>query len=131
MRLIGDLTPKGDPSRVYLDLWFRAFDEGLVTIRDEEEMAFAAGYDGPRATRTWRDHISTLVKLGFLETKELGNRDIGHVLLLNPNLVAAKLRDQGRVSEQWWNAFITRSNEVGSNVPVIPPPAPVDDMPPF
>src|SRR4051794_15419591 len=52
LRLITDLTPKGDASRVYNDLWFRAYDEGLVIVRDESEMAFAAGYDGPRAERT-------------------------------------------------------------------------------
>src|SRR5436305_424053 len=44
MRLIADLTPKGDASNVYLDLWFRSFDECLVIVRDEEEMAFVAGY---------------------------------------------------------------------------------------
>ena len=117
MRLIGDLTPKGDAGRVYADLWFRAFDEGLVTVRDENEMAFAAGYSGPRAARTWRAHIDALVDLGFLRTKQLGNRDIGHILLLDPHAVAAKLNAAGRVSPEWWNAFITRTTEIGAEIP--------------
>ncbi len=69
MRIINELTPKGDASRVYLELWARSFDEGLVTVHDEHEMAFGAGYDGPRAVRTWREHIEALVSLGFIWTR--------------------------------------------------------------
>lgn len=118
MRLIGDLTPKGDASRVYLDLWCRAFDEGLIVVRDDEEMAFTCGYDGPRALRTWREHIDTLVKLGFILKKELGNRDIGHVLIIDPTISVARLKANGQVPEKWWNMYLTRMNEIGANAPL-------------
>jgi len=120
MRLIADLTPKGDASRVYLDLWFRAFDEGLVTVHDEIEMAYACGYDGPRAARTWREHIQTLADLGFIRVKQLGNREVGHVLLLDPLTAAARLHTKGHVSEAWWNSFVTRADEIGAEIPVLP-----------
>jgi len=118
LRLISELTPKGDASSVYLDLWARSYDEGLLTVHDEQEMAFSAGYDGPRAARTWREHIDTLVDLGFIQTKELGNRDIGHILILDPHKVAAQLHATGGIPSEWWNAFVTRLNEVGATVPV-------------
>lgn len=117
MRLLGDLTVKGDPSRVYMDLWFRAFDEGLVIVHDEDEMAFTCGYDGPRATRTWREHINAIAKLGFIRTKEMGNRDVGHVLLLDPHPVVAALRGRGKIRDEWWSAFVLRVHEIGGDVP--------------
>jgi hypothetical protein len=117
-RLIGEQTPRGDASRVYMDLWFRAFDEGTVAVHDENEMAFTAGYDGPRAVRTWREHIETLRDLGFIATKEQGNRDVGLILLLDPNRVAAGLHHLGQVSATWWNAFVARITEIGADDPV-------------
>jgi hypothetical protein len=117
MRLIGDCTQRGDASRVYLDLWCRAFDEGLVVVRDDEEMAYTCGYDGPRAIRTWREHIETLVGLGFILKKELGNRDVGHVLLVDPVIAVARLRHLKLVGDKWWNMYLTRMNEIGASTP--------------
>lgn len=119
MCLINCMSNKGDPSRVYLDLWCRVFDEGFITIRDETEMAFSAGYSGTRAVRTWREHLQSLSDLGFLRTAQNGNRDIGHVLILNPYTVCAVLRKKSskRIPDEWWSAFLTRANETGATIP--------------
>ena len=54
MHLIKELCRKGDPSVVYLELWASGSDEGILTITDENSHAYAAGYAGSRALRTWR-----------------------------------------------------------------------------
>src|SRR5258708_8762048 len=53
MHLIKILAVKGDPSVAYLEIWCRVFDEGLVSVNDENAFAYAAGYSGARAARTW------------------------------------------------------------------------------
>lgn len=43
------LSQRQDPSSVYLGLWARHFDSGVVEITNEMEMAYEAGYSGGRA----------------------------------------------------------------------------------
>jgi hypothetical protein len=123
MQLIRLLASKGDPSGVYMELWARSFDEGIVSITDESVCAYASGYTGTRAVRTWREHILTLAELGFIEYKPAGNREIGHILVLNPLLVCARLyhKKDRKIPEEWWTAFVTRANEVGTKIPPAPP----------
>jgi hypothetical protein len=92
MYLIKQLSPKGDPSVVYLELWARAFDEGIVSITDEHACAFASGYCGNRAVRTLREHVFKLAELGFVKIKPQGNRETAHILILNPLAVCVSLR---------------------------------------
>lgn len=114
IHLINELAGKsGSPGYVYLELWCRAFDEGLITIKDELEHAYASGYTGTRALRTWRGHMLVLQELGFIRVKADGIREIGHVLLLNPILVCQELKTKGRVPEEWWTAFVQRANDIG------------------
>jgi hypothetical protein len=115
--LVNELTPKGDPSGVYVELWARAFDEGLVTINDESEHTYCAGYRGTRAVRTWRERILRLAELGFIEYKPNGNREVGHILLLNPLGVCSLLYKQGKVPEEWWSMFAKRVSEIGATIP--------------
>lgn len=119
MSLIRQLTPRkqGDPSLVYHELWCRDFGQGLITVTDVEEHAFAAGYKSKRAVRTWRTHMQTLVDLGFIRTKQVGNREFGHVLLLHPLAVCAKLRDEKKVTDEWWLMFTKRANDIGATIP--------------
>jgi hypothetical protein len=125
MHLIGELSPKGNPANVYLELWSRGFDEGLVTISDESSCAYAAGYAGNRAVRTWREHIFRLKELGFIDTKKEGNREVAFVLLYNPLLVCARLKASGqKVPEEWWTAFVHRALEIKAEIPVIATDAP-------
>src|SRR3990167_2408679 len=41
-----------DPTRVYLELLARHFDEGVVQMAADEDHAFAAGYSGDRGVRS-------------------------------------------------------------------------------
>jgi hypothetical protein len=107
----------GDPSPVYVELWARSYDEGLVTIKDEEECAFAAGYASRRGLRTWSSHMVKLVDLGFILTNREGLREFGQVLLLNPLAVAVRLHQEKRVPDGWWTSFFRRAKEIGTDLP--------------
>lgn len=106
-----------DPTRVYVDLWCRSWDEATIERIDEEEAAFSSGYVGTRAKRTWTEHIQQLEKLGFIKVAPDGNSQIGHVLLLNPLLVVDGLRKKKKVPDEWWNAYIARASAVGAVLP--------------
>ncbi len=116
--LIKDLAGT-DPTRVYLDLWFRSFDEAIIQSVDEDEAAFSAGYSGTRAKRTWIEHMRKLEELGFIQIASEGISSIGHVLLLNPIDVVHKLRHapKSRVLDEWWNAYVARAVVVGAVLP--------------
>lgn len=107
----------GDPSSAYLELWCRSFDYGLVTIKDEEECAFAAGYSGNRAHRTWSAHMTKLVDLGVILARKEGIREFGQVLLLNPLAVAAGWHANGKLPEGWWTSFAARAGDIGASIP--------------
>src|SRR5258708_4219270 len=64
--LIDHLQKGKDASRVYFDLWCRAFDDYLVEVPDEESLAYSAGYTSGRNVRTWRERIHVLEKYGFV-----------------------------------------------------------------
>lgn len=117
MHLIKQLAPTGDPSKAYIELWCRAFDEGFVTINNEADSAYAAGYDSSRAERTWSAHMWQLEKLGFIKIKKLGNREIAYVLLINPLQVCSDLHNNNRVPAEWWIAFLARASEIGAVIP--------------
>lgn len=109
----------GDPSSVYYELWARSTDEGILQIKDEQECAYAAGYLGARAHRTWKERMGTLVELGLVKARASGNREYATILLINPLLAAAQLRADKRkkVPDEWWTAFQSRADEVGAEVP--------------
>jgi hypothetical protein len=107
----------GDPSQVYLDLWSRDRGQGLVVIDDEDECSFSCGYTSGRALRTWRAHILKLQELGFILIKPKGNRECGHILLLDPLAVCARLHEEGKVQEDWWAAFVAGASAIGATIP--------------
>jgi hypothetical protein len=135
--LIRHLTRKsgkgGDPASVYLELWSRSDSEGIVSLNDEQECAYCAGYTSNRAHRTWSEHMYKLVELGFILAKREGNRDYGQVLLLNPLAVCARLHAAREVPEEWWTLFRRKAGEMKATIP--PPliltssPAPVTTTP--
>lgn len=117
--LIRDLSNKSDPSSVYWDLWARVFDEGFLAIRNPAELAYSSGYSGQRAVRTWTERMRQLKELGFIDFKPRTGSEIGYVLMLNPITRACQLRAEGKASEVWWNAFVERAEEVGTELPTI------------
>ena len=123
LTLMRQLCQKEDPSSVYLDLWARNWDEGIVSITDEEDCADSSGYISKRAVRSWRERIWKLVQLGFIKVEADGNRKIGHILILNPLMVCAKLRGEKiPLPDGWWPAFTRRAQEIKAVIPTDSPP---------
>ena len=108
------LMGKQDCSKVYLDLLSRDFYQGIVEIRDEEEHAFSSGYTTSRGRRTWQERIRSLEKAGFIKVAPKGNRSIGYILLLHPYQVVARLREEGKISDRWWEALQQQLRDVGA-----------------
>lgn len=131
MILIKELATKGegDARMAYLELWSRARDNHIITITDEEDIAYASNCIKPkRATRTWADHMRVLERLGFILIASDGNRDIGHILLLNPLAVAARLQAEGKTPARWWAPFTRRAAEIGAKIPA-PASVPLTSVP--
>lgn len=117
--LIRHLSTRTDPSRVYLDLWTRQFDDGFVEVRDIEEMAASAGYASPpRNVRTWRQAVEKLEDLGFIRLAPKGTRRHGYILLLHPHDVVEHLqRTKPGLIPQWWlDLFHDRVMEIGATL---------------
>ena len=123
MHLIKKLAKKGkgNPSLVYLELWARSWDDGIVSIDDEKSFAFGSGYSGSRAVRTWHEHMLILQELGFIKIASAGVREIAHVLMVNPLQVCAELvADKSRKfkgKDDWWNEFRSRAIAIKANIP--------------
>lgn len=111
----------GDPSSVYVELWARVYDEGYVQVKNETDHAYAAGYSGQRGLRSWRERVRILEDHGFVRIKANGAQQIGHVLLVNPLMVVARLKKQtpGKIPDEWWASFLSRADEVGAVIPQV------------
>jgi hypothetical protein len=112
MKLIGskDISGKKNAADVYLELWSNDWGQGLIEVGNESDHAFAAGYEGTRAVRTWRERIRILERAGFIRVKPDGNREIGFILLVHPADVVQSLKDANRVPENWLNAYLKRQS---------------------
>ncbi|HUK31198.1 MAG TPA: hypothetical protein VLV89_08790 [Candidatus Acidoferrum sp.] len=102
---------KGNAARVYLELWSRHMGGGVIEMKHEGEHAYAAGYVGNRAMRTWRDHMVLLEKNGFIKIKGSGNQRFKYVLLLHPTAVVEKLRLENKVDPHWLGTYELRQIE--------------------
>lgn len=115
MRVMDYMAGKGSPvSGVYLDIWCRSFDESFLQITKSEEMATYSGFSGQRAVRTWKERLSKLKELGFLDIKHGLSKEVQFVLILNPYHIIAKSYAAGKVPVEMWNAIMVRSAEIGA-----------------
>ena len=122
MRILDSLT-KGQPvSSTYFELWCRTYNNGFVTASRPREMAFFSGFDGERAQRTWLSRIRKLHELGFIDVKEGPSGPVSYILIENPYTPLKKLRKDGLISNQFWNALIARMIEIGADDLDDPPP---------
>lgn len=118
--LIKVLVPKTDASRVYIDLWGRVFDQGLVEINDEMQFAMSAGYpEGSRNVRTWQERMRTLEELGFILTSPSASRRYGFVLILHPHKVVElmNLERPAVIPSWWWSLYRERLRDIGARIP--------------
>jgi hypothetical protein len=105
------VSGKCDPSKVYLELWARHMGGGVIEMRHEGEHAYAAGYRGPRGIRTWQERMNLLEKNGIIKTKRIGNQRYKYVLLVHPTSFVEKLRQEGKVDDDWLDAYRDRQLE--------------------
>lgn len=116
-RLAKELSDKGeDPSRVYQDLWYRAFGETLVEIRDEREAAYASCLKGnERGVRSWRQRMVRLRSLGFIKTAKRFDQEFYYIFLRHPDAVVQDLEDAGRLPDAWRQEYLKKLTEVRAN----------------
>lgn len=119
MTLIDHLSPKerGRASRVYHELWCRAYDEGFVELADGAEHAYAAGYTSQtRGVRSWRERVDTLAQLGFVMVKSKPTKKYGYVLIVHPDRAVGMLRKQDpkRIPDGWYQEYEKRMIEIGA-----------------
>jgi hypothetical protein len=103
-----EISGNRDASRVYLELYSRHRDSGIVEMDDERQHAFAAGYEGSRALRTWQERMEILEKHGFIKKKAIGNQPYKYVLLVHPKAVIRALHAAGMTNPQWWDTYRAR-----------------------
>ncbi|MCX5497867.1 hypothetical protein OSH11_24425 [Kaistia dalseonensis] len=116
LSIMDDLSGKGFPvGKTYLELWSRQrIEESFVTLNRPEEMAFHAGFEGQRATRTWKDRIQRLSELGFIGLKPGPLGDLSYALIYNPYHIIKRAYLSGLVQENKWQALVIRANEVSA-----------------
>ena len=115
LQIMDHLADKGKPvSQSYLSLWCRVFDESLVVIQNEKEMAFEAGFTGQRDVTTWHSRMKNLVEMGFIDAKAGSAGKYQYVLIFNPYVVIKKLKKEKRIPEHLFIALFSRSQEVRS-----------------
>jgi len=113
LQIIDSLADKGKPvSRAYLSLWCRVFDESMVVIQNEKDMASEGGFNGQRGVSTWRSRMSKLVDMGFIEVKPGSSGKYNYVLILNPYLIIRKLKN--KISEELYIPLFARAQDVGA-----------------
>ena len=106
-----EISAKKDPSSVYLDLISRQRGEGVIEMGHEADHAFASGYEGRRAVRTWQERMKILEENGFIKTVEVGNQQYKYVAIVHPTTAVQRLRDNKKVPNKWWNAYLARKIE--------------------
>lgn len=107
---------KEKPGRLYTVLWGYDFGDGLIEVSDPAHLALEAGYfSAGRAERSFNERMRVLQQLGFIESRPIGSREFGAVLLLDPHRVVVRLRqaENSRVPEAWWTAFAARCGDIG------------------
>lgn len=100
-----------DPSFVYLELLSRQRGEGVIEMAHEADHAFASGYDGSRAVRTWQERISILEKAGFIRTVKVGNQRYRYAAIVHPTAAVQRLRSMGKIPDEWWGAYLANKRE--------------------
>jgi len=128
-RIMDDLS-KGFPlSATYLALWSATWDNAFVRLNRPGDLAFASGFTGERAERTWTDRMRRLDEIGFIDTKPSGASKMGFAFIPNPHAVIFELRAAktdpaasierkklaAGLTEGAFNAFVERALEIGCN----------------
>jgi hypothetical protein len=131
LQIMDDLSNGKPLSSTYLGLWCVTWDNSMVNVSKQQEMAHAAGFTGQRATYTWGGRMQLLHKLQFIDIKPGKSGPISHVLIWNPHRII-RLHHESKTPglvEGNFNALLERALEIGANdmidqvgVPAAPSP---------
>jgi hypothetical protein len=114
MELIDSESKNQPAGHTLFCLWCRSPDDPLVTIENPAVFASEAGFSGERAVDTWRRRMKRLKELGFIRTHNGASGEFHYVLLMNPNMVAAKLESDGKGQAQTFAKLYDRMLTIGS-----------------
>lgn len=104
-----------DISSTYLALLAENWDEGLVEIKGESDIAMMAGFRADaRGLRAWRDRMRKLEKLELVRIFPRGSQPIGYVAIMHPYDVLQRLRDKGKLGDGMWNLYQSKLREAGA-----------------
>lgn len=113
--ILDNLAGKGTPvSKVYLSLWCRVFDEGMLEIKSYEDLASESGFSGQRAVTTWKQRMALLVNMGFIKAEEGSRGEYDYVLLLNPYPIIKSLHESTKIQKMKYIALFSRAQEIGA-----------------
>lgn len=116
IQIIDELAPKGKPvALTYLSLWCRVFDESMINIQNERELAYESGFTGQRAVTTWHGRMKILKSLEFIDIKSGAAGNYQYVLILNPYLVINKLRKKKKISDPYFFPLFSRAQDIGAD----------------
>lgn len=116
-RIMDQLSGKGFPLfSTYFTLWCRVYDEALVEIRNDREMAFESGFSGSRGEVTWRTRMRKLQDLGFIDVRPGLASELQYVLIMNPiHVIVACYEVQELPQDLAYTSLMTRLIEVGAD----------------
>lgn len=114
LRTMDELSGVKPASSTYFALWCRVFDECMVTIKSQQELAYESGFTGQRAEATWLARMKLLKELGFIDAKPGSSGDYHFVLIWNPYAVIKKHFENGKIQERRYYALLGRAQEVGA-----------------
>ena len=117
LQIIDSLSKNTPASSTYFELWCRSFDEYIVDLKADREMAFAAGFTGQRAVQTWRLRLDILESYGFIKIAEGASGKYSHAAIPDPYRVIKRLRTQKNslISGGIYNALAARAAEIGAD----------------
>ena len=81
LQIMDDLSNGKPVSSTYLGLWCATWDNSMVSISRQNDMAHTAGFTGQRASYTWAGRIKILQDLKFIDVKPGKSGPISHILL--------------------------------------------------
>ena len=114
-QLLDRVAGKGSPVlSTYLTLWCWVYDEGIVEIRNQRELAMESGFSGNRAEGTWRTRMRRLEELGLIKTRPGLAGQFQYVLLLNPIKAIQKLYNTN-TDDLLYVAFLARLAQIGAD----------------
>lgn len=109
---IMDELSSGEPlHKAYFALWCRSFEDMLIRIKNEQELAFESGFERQRGLYLWRDRMRLLTDLGFIASAA-GRHMFSYVQIICPIFAVEELRKKGKVSDGNYNAFKERLLEI-------------------